>query len=198
MSVTAVLSYSSIFSWLLNSCMPHFSTLFFLASSQTLGSCQISYLQLLFSDDCCFSITHTHALLHFPLKGRGGCLQDFQFCSPPLRFCPGAPQGVLFSVQQFHLRCADEGRLFPKHISFVSDLFSPCPSSPIQGGLPNAAVLLQQPCCVSVPRETFVMTPVAAGVSPLLSCTLRVWASTLWGCMLWLMSEVKMFINPVD
>lgn len=126
------------------------------------------------------SDTHTHTLLHFPLRGRGGCLQDFQFCSPPLRFCPGAPQGVLFSVQQFHLRCAGEGRLFPKHISFASDLFSPCPSSPIQGGLPNAAVLLQQHCWVSVPRETvaefhpIVTTPVAAGVSPLLSCTLRV------------------------
>lgn len=72
MSVTAVLSYSSIYSWLLNSCMPHFPTLFFLASSQTLGSCQISYLQLLFSSDCCCSFTHTHTHIHSYTSLSGG------------------------------------------------------------------------------------------------------------------------------
>lgn len=40
------------------------SQLFFLASSQTLGSCQICYLQLLFSKDCCLSFTHTHIHTH--------------------------------------------------------------------------------------------------------------------------------------
>jgi len=91
MSVTAILSYSLIYSWLLNSCMPHFPTFFFfLAFSQILGSCQIAYLQLLFSNDCCFFFTLTHSLSlslsYTCLAGgeEGGWLQDFQFCSP----CP--------------------------------------------------------------------------------------------------------------
>lgn len=73
MSVVVVLSYSSIYSWLLNSCMLHSPTLFFLASSQTLGSCQISHLQLLFSSDCCFSFTHTHSYTSLSGGEEGGC-----------------------------------------------------------------------------------------------------------------------------
>lgn len=91
------LSYSSIYSWLLNSCMPHFPNLFFLASSQTLGSCQICYLQLLFPKDCCFSFTHTHTLLHIPLRERGERLHDFPFSSPSSWFCLGAQGSFTFS-----------------------------------------------------------------------------------------------------
>lgn len=75
MSVTAVLPYSSIYSWLLNSCMPHFPTFFFfffLASSQTLGSYQMSYLQLLFLNNCCFSYSQQATHRAPPLKGKGG------------------------------------------------------------------------------------------------------------------------------
>ena len=97
MSVRAVLSYSSIYSWLLNSCMPHFPTLFFPGFFPNtwqlpdfLSSAPVLKWLLL--------LLHTHTLLHFPLRGRGGWLKDFQFCSPPPWFCPGAPrESFIFS-----------------------------------------------------------------------------------------------------
>lgn len=91
MSVIVVLSYSSIYSWLLNSCMLHSPTLFFLASSQTLGSCQISHLQLLFLSDCCFSFTHTQSYTSLSGGEEGGCEISVLFSSPPVlpRNIPG-------------------------------------------------------------------------------------------------------------
>lgn len=144
----------------LNSCMPHFPTLFssFLASSQPLGSCQFFCLQLLFSNACCFSFTYTHTFLHFPFRVKVEWLQDFQFCSPspPLQECT--------REFYFQFRNSTFGTLRKKtcchlHVSFATDLFFPCPSSPGQGHLPNAATLLRQRCCVFIPRETVVVSP---------------------------------------
>lgn len=128
MSVIVVLSYSSIYSWLLNSCMLHSPTLFFLASSQTLGSCQISHLQLLFSSDCCFSFTHTHTLT-LPSQEERRVVARFSvlFSSPPVlpRSIPGnftfisaIPSLVRLVLWVFFLYCH-------LHISCATVLFSP-------------------------------------------------------------------------
>lgn len=145
--------------------------------------------------------TYTHTLLHIPLRERGGWLHDVQFCSHSPWFCPGAQGSFTFSSaipsvvhfgKKLSVTCASPlpPTSFPLCLSFLS-----------QGGLPNAAVLLQQSC---IPRRTVTefcsisMAPALAGVPLLLCCTLRICASTFSGCMLQLMWEVEMFICPVE
>lgn len=41
-------------------------------------------------------LLHTHTLLHFPLRGRGGWLWDFQFCSLPCHFAQECPRQFYF------------------------------------------------------------------------------------------------------
>lgn len=146
-------------------------------------------------------LLHTHALLHFPLRGRGGWLRDFRFCSLPRHFAQERPRQFYFQFSNSIFGTLRKKNYCHLHISSATVLFPPCPSSPSQGGLLDVAVLLQQRCCVCIPRETvaefhpIAMTPVTVGVSPSLSCTLRVWASTFSGCTMRLMLEVKMFMQ---
>lgn len=127
------------------------------------------------------------------LREKGGRLHDFPFCSSPW-LCPGSQGSFTFSSAILSL----VPLLSPAH------LLPLCLLSPGEGSLSHAAVLLQQCCCVCIPKGTLaefqsiIVAPVPAGVSLLLCCTLRIWASTFSGCMLQLMWKVKMFIYPVE
>lgn len=70
MSVTAVLSYSSIYSWLLNSCMPHFPNLFFSwLLPKHLAAARFAIFSS-YSQKIAASPSHTHTLAH-PSQGKG-------------------------------------------------------------------------------------------------------------------------------
>ena len=96
-------------------------------------------------------LLHTHtlslslSLLYLPRRGRGGWLvARFSVLLSLSPFWPEVLRGVLFPVQQFHCRYAEGEKTsyYHLHISFATDLFSSCHSSPSQGGLPNALLLV--------------------------------------------------------
>lgn len=137
MSVTAVLPYSSIYSWLLNSCMPHFPTFFFfffLASSQTLGSYQMSYLQLLFLNNCCFSYSQQATHTAPPLKGKGGPVTLsvlFSRISAHHLLPRSTPSSFIFTSAFPSLVCLGKKKIYivcHLHITFATIVFF-CPVS---------------------------------------------------------------------
>lgn len=186
MSVTAVLPYSSIYSWLLNSCMPHFPTFFFfffLASSQTLGSYQMSYLQLLFLNNCCFSYSQQATHRAPPLKGKGGPVTLsvlFSRISAHHLLPRSTPSSFIFTSAFPSLVCLGKKKniLSPAHHLCHYCFFLPCVLYFLVRELFCVpTVFFHQCCCVCIPREAvadfhpIALTPVALGVSPVWSCT---------------------------
>lgn len=193
----------------LHASFPNLFFFFFLASSQTLGSYQMSYLQLLFLNNCCFSYSQQATHRAPPLKGKGGPVtlsvlfsrisahhllprstpSSFIFTSAfPSLVCLGKKKNILSPAHHLCHYCF----FLPRVLYFlVRELFC----------VPT--VFFHQCCCVCIPREAvadfhpIALTPVALGVSPVWSCTWRIWSSTFWGCTVRLMLEVKIFIYPV-
>lgn len=92
-----------------------------------------------YSQKIAASPLHTHTHLHIRLRERGERLHDFPFCSPFSCFCLGAQGSFTFSSAILSL------------VHLGKKLTVTC-TSPGQGVLPHAAVLLQQCCCVCIPK----------------------------------------------
>lgn len=152
--------------------------------------------------------SHTHST---PSKGERGASDTFSSVLPHL--CP--PPFAQEHPKQFyfHFSISIFGMLREKKNIYCLSLahhlchycfFLPCVLYFLVRELFWVPTLFfYQCCCVCIPREAvadfhpIALTPVALGVSPVWSCTLRIWSSTFWGCTVRLMLEVKIFIYPV-
>lgn len=151
-------------------------------------------------------LLHTHTVMHLSQGERRVVVKTFSSVLLPPQLYPEHPGEFYFQFSNSIFDSLKEKKPKPHyhlHISFATNFFSPCPLFSTQRGHPNAGMLLQQRCCVSVPAgmvaefHSTVMTSVTVVVSPLVSCTLKAWASTFAGYMIKLMLGVKIFICPV-
>lgn len=193
----------------LHASFPNLFFFFFLASSQTLGSYQMSYLQLLFLNNCCFSYSQQATHRAPPLKGKGGPVTLsvlFSRISAHHLLPRSTPSSFIFTSAFPSLVCLGKKKniLSPAHHLCHYCFFLPCVLYFLVRELFCVpTVFFHQCCCVCIPREAvadfhpIALTPVALGVSPVWSCTWRIWSSTFWGCTVRLMLEVKIFIYPV-
>lgn len=160
----------------LHASFPNLFFFFFLASSQTLGSYQMSYLQLLFLNNCCFSYSQQATHRAPPLKGKGGPVTLsvlFSRISAHHLLPRSTPSSFIFTSAFLSLVCLGKKKniLSPAHHLCHYCFFLPCVLYFLVRELFCVpTVFFHQCCCVCIPREAvadfhpIALTPVALGV----------------------------------